>query len=257
MNIAENWISCNSFLLRFTGAAPFTVNELPRLNHDQWYLVLSNHQSWSDIFVLQYVFNRRIPMLKFFIKQVLIYVPIIGIAWWALDFPIMKRFSREQIEKNPELRGKDLETTRRACENFKLTPVSILNFLEGTRFTTEKKHKRGSPFEHLLRPKVGGASLVLGELSEHLDAIIDVTIEYPGGTPGLLEFLAGEAGDVRVTVERLDVPEDISFGNYGTSEALDEEIQDWFNLRWHLKDERLRASTRPIDRQGIAGIPDP
>ncbi len=61
------------------------------LHQRGWYLVSSNHQSWVDILVLQRIFHGRIPFLKFFLKQELIWVPVIGLAWWALDFPFMKR----------------------------------------------------------------------------------------------------------------------------------------------------------------------
>jgi 1-acyl-sn-glycerol-3-phosphate acyltransferase len=239
MNIAELWIGCNNFMLRAARVAPFDTSVLPELSYNRWYLVLSNHQSWSDIFILQYVFNRRIPMLKFFIKQILIYVPVIGIAWWVLDFPIMKRYSREQIEAKPELAGKDLETTRQSCERFQLTPVSILNFLEGTRFSEQKKQERQSPFKRLLRPKVGGAALVLDTLGTQIDAVIDVTIIYPQGAPTLMQFLAGDAGSIRVIVDSMPVPRHLPLDRYEDSGEAREEIQDWFNAVWRRKDERL------------------
>ncbi|MDZ7684760.1 MAG: acetyltransferase [Gammaproteobacteria bacterium] len=155
MNVAECWITCNNLIIDLFQKLTVETTGLEGLHKDRWYLVISNHQSWADIFILQRVFTHRIPLLKFFIKQELIKVPVIGIAWWALDFPIMKRYSQEVLNKHPELIGKDLEATRRSCEKFQLTPVSVLNFLEGTRFTPSKREYQKSPFQHLLKPKCG------------------------------------------------------------------------------------------------------
>ena len=68
------------------------------LRVDGHYLVLANHQSWVDIPVLQRVFNRRIPLLRFFLKRQLFWVPVLGLAWWALDFPFMRRSTRAEIK---------------------------------------------------------------------------------------------------------------------------------------------------------------
>src|SRR3546814_9530339 len=113
-------------------------------------------------------FNRRIPLLKFFLKQELIKVPLLGLAWWALDFPFRKRFTRAEIEANPSLKGKDLETTRKACEKFKEMPTSVMNFFEGTRFTQAKHDQQQSPYEFLLKPKAGGTAFALSAMDGKL-----------------------------------------------------------------------------------------
>ena len=85
------------------------VDGLENLKPDEWYMMIANHQSWVDILVLLRVFNRRIPYLKFFLKKSLIWVPLLGLAWWALEFPFMRRYSKAEIDRNPSLRGKDIE----------------------------------------------------------------------------------------------------------------------------------------------------
>ncbi len=163
--VAETWIGVNNLLIRlFTRNQRWEIDGAEHLQRDGWYLVLSNHQSWVDILVLQYVCNQRIPFLKFFLKSQLIWVPFLGLAWWALDFPFMKRYAKEHLEKHPELRGKDVEATRRACQKFAELPVSVMNFVEGTRFTPGKHERQQSPFRHLLKPKVGGVAFVLRQL---------------------------------------------------------------------------------------------
>jgi 1-acyl-sn-glycerol-3-phosphate acyltransferase len=137
--IATSWIACNSGWMRLTQRTAWDVQGVDTLPYRGWYLVNCNHQSWVDIFVLQHVMNRRIPMLKFFLKQQLIWVPVIGLAWWALDFPFMKRHGKAAMRKNPDLRRQDRETTRRACEKFALVPTSVMNFAEGTRFTRQAR----------------------------------------------------------------------------------------------------------------------
>ena len=165
--IATLWIACNSGWMRLTQRTRWDVQGVDALRYEGWYLVNCNHQSWADIFVLQHLLNRRIPMLKFFLKQQLIYVPVIGLAWWALDFPFMKRHGKAELRKRPELRGQDAEATRRACEKFALVPTSVMNFAEGTRFTAAKHRSQASPYRHLLKPKAGALALALNAMGEH------------------------------------------------------------------------------------------
>jgi 1-acyl-sn-glycerol-3-phosphate acyltransferase len=247
MNAAELWIDCNKLFLGLFTRLNIDVQGGEDLNPSKWYLVVANHQTWADIVILQRVFNRKIPMLKFFIKQQLIYVPVIGIAWWALDFPIMKRYTREFLKKHPELKGKDLDATRQACEKFKLTPVSILNFLEGTRYTPAKRDSQNSPHKHLLKPKGGGAALVINSLGNKLDCILNVTIHYPDGAPGFFEFLCGHTERATVVIERLPVPVDVTGGGDSDSDSsttLKKDFREWVNGVWEDKDQQLDAMER-------------
>lgn len=237
MNIAELWIDINNALLGLFTKLELEVHGLEGLSPDKWYLVFSNHQTWADIVILQRVFNRKIPMQKFFIKQQLIYVPVIGIAWWALDFPIMKRYSREFLKKHPTLKGKDLEATRKSCEKFKLTPVAILNFLEGTRFTADKHKHQSSPYKNLLTPKSGGAAMVISSLGDKLDCVLNVTIHYPAGAPGFFDFLCGELDKATVTIEQLPVPIEVS--SAGESPRLQKDFREWVRGIWEEKDQKL------------------
>src|SRR5512136_800654 len=151
--IGENWIACNSGWMRLTQKTQWDVQGLEGLNYNGWYLVVSNHQSWVDIFVMQHLLNRRIPLLKFFLKRELIRVPVMGFAWWALDFPFLYRHGVEYLKKHPEQKGRDFETTRRVCEKFSHIPTSVMNFLERTRFTKVKHARQKSEYKYILRPK--------------------------------------------------------------------------------------------------------
>jgi len=239
--IAESWISDNKGWMNLTQKVQWDVDGIEGLDPRSWYLVNSNHQSWVDILVLQYLLNRRIPLLKFFIKQQLIWVPVMGLAWWALDFPFMRRHSEEFLRKHPEMRGKDQETTRKACAKFALIPTSVMNFLEGTRFTVAKHAKQQSPYTHLLKPKAGGMALALNAMGDKFRAILDVTIVYPDGVPTFGEFLSGKLRRVVVRVRRLPIPEELLHGDYGQDAAFREAFSAWVQQLWRDKDAQISA----------------
>ena len=236
--IAESWIAVNSALFDLFTHTRWTVEGPSNLRNDGSYLVLCNHQSWVDIPVLQKVFNRRIPFLRFFLKSQLIWVPLLGPAWWALDFPFMKRYSKETLAQHPELKGKDMEATRKACEKFMHMPVSIMNFVEGTRFTRIKHDAQQSSYRHLLRPKAGGVAFVLDAMGEALHAILDVTIVYPLGAGTMMDLIAGRVRDIRVHIREL--PAGIGMrGDYENDAAFRERFQHWVNTLWADKDARI------------------
>lgn len=238
-NICANcWVSCNSFNIWLTNKLTLDVSGTDRLDKKDWYLVISNHQSWLDILVLQKIFHGKIPFLKFFIKKELFWVPVLGLAWWALDMPFMKRYSSRFLEKNPHLRGKDLETTKRACRKFKNIPVSIMNFVEGTRFAVEKHRKQQSPYKNLLKPKAGGIAFTLAAMGEQLNHILNVTIAYPEGARGFWEFLCGKACEVKVKVETLPIHKNL-LGDYFASSTYRDQFQEWLNSLWAEKDRDL------------------
>ena len=234
--IAESWVGFNGWMWdRFTRTR-LHVQEDAALQVDGHYLVLANHQSWVDILVLQKVFNRRIPLLRFFLKRQLFWVPLLGLAWWALDFPFMGRYTPKQVARRPDLARRDIEATRRACEKVRAIPVAIMNFVEGTRFTQAKHEAQGAPYRHLLKPKSGGVAFVLDAMGEGLHAILDVTIVYPAGTPSLLDLLANRIPEVRVRVRQRAIPDALIHGDYQADRAFRAQFQQWMNGVWREKD---------------------
>ncbi len=242
--LAEGWIGTNNAIFRAMGALPIDSRGLEGLSTNEWYLVVSNHQSWVDILVLQSVFNRRIPFLKFFLKQQLIWVPFLGIAWWALDFPFMRRHSPAYLEKHPEKRGEDLAVTRRACEKFRLIPTSVMNFVEGTRFTERKHAAFKSPYRHLLPPRPGGTSFVLSAMGGMLHSMLDVTIAYEGRTPSFWDLCCGRLGTVTVDVRRRPIDAWMSSGDYAGDPAFRARFKDWLAGIWAEKDALLDSLGR-------------
>jgi len=239
MAIASSWVAFNNWMFDHLTDTRMVITGQPEAMMDGHFMVLSNHQSWVDIPVLQKIFHQRLPFLRFFIKSQLIWVPLLGLAWWALDMPFMKRYTREQIQRRPELAGRDIEATRKACEKFRHIPVSIVNFAEGTRFKSAKHEAQGSPFKHLLKPRAGGTAFVLDAMGESLDTLVDVTIAYPGGAGELPTLFANQMPEIRVDVRIVPIPEALRRGNYQTDPLHRERMQAWINALWQAKDERL------------------
>ncbi|MFP1684200.1 acyltransferase [Alloalcanivorax sp. C16-1] len=240
--IAETWMAVNNAIISLTSGVRWRVEGMEGLARREWYLVTSNHQSWADILVLQKVTNRRVPSLKFFLKQQLIWVPLLGLAWWALDFPFMKRYTRAQLEKHPELKGKDMETTRRACAKYAHFPVSVMNFFEGTRFTRAKHDEQDSPYLHLLKPKAGGAAFTLKAMGGQLHKLLDFTIVYPPNTTrSLLGFLGGAMDEVQVIVHQRPIPDWAADGDYENDPEFRARIQGWISEIWAEKDALIQS----------------
>ncbi|OFA30157.1 acyltransferase [Glaciecola punicea] len=243
---ASLWISVNQINQAVFSRTTFKVTMPATLSIEQWYLVIANHQSWVDILVLQRIFNRKIPFLKFFLKQNLILVPFIGLVWWGLDFPFMKRYSRSFLEKNPHLKGKDLETTQKACEKFENKPVSIMNFLEGTRFSEKKCqtpiHKTLG-LHKMLAPKSGGIAYVLSAMGPRLTDLVNVTIFYPQGIPTFGDFVSGKVNEIVVDVETISIASLFETGVYSAEYFNDEtqkqQFQHYVNSLWQHKQNKL------------------
>jgi 1-acyl-sn-glycerol-3-phosphate acyltransferase len=238
---ASQWVDCNSFIFQIMQNVQWDIEGPADLNPHASYLIFSNHRSWADIFVLQHIFRGKIPFLKFFLKKELIWVPFLGLAWWALDFPFMKRYSRQFLEKHPELRGQDMATTRTQCEKFKRSPVSVINFVEGTRFSSSKHLSQNSPFQNLLRPRAGGVAFVLAAMGDYLSGILDVTIVYPDNDPDALiwQLLQGKIPRIIVRVRLLPVPEDVAGKDYLADSNFKEGMQNWVNRIWQDKDMQI------------------
>lgn len=238
--IASRWIGVNDGIQWLFLNHKLNYESDVKTSTSQRYLVISNHQSWVDIMLLQHIFHNRIPFLKFFLKQQLIYVPFLGLAWWALDFPFMKRHSKSKIRKNPKLAGKDIETTRKACEKFKHIPVSIMNFVEGTRFTEAKHKRQKSPYQHLLKPKAGGIAFVLSSMGDKLDCILDVSIAYKGEPPTFWQYVCGSLEQASIQVKAIPIDEAL-VGNYANDKTFRVTFQRRINEIWAEKDVWLAS----------------
>ncbi len=237
--LTRAWLSINTTIMQISTHGRWNV-EGPALDPNAWYLLISNHRSWADILVLGAVFNSKIPLLKFFLKKELLWsLAIAGLACKAVGFPFMERHTRQDIRKNPDLKSKDLETSRLACEKFKAHPCTVINFVEGTRFSDTKKQKMASPYEYLLKPKSGGLAVVLSEMHHELKGLLNVTLGYSESEFSFWNFLCGKVNKIVVHYELLPITPDL-IGNYYEDRAYRAHIQSWLNDIWQLKDQKLQ-----------------
>ena len=239
MGIGENWVSCNAVILSLDYSNSFDVRGIEGLNRRDWYLVIANHQTWMDIIVLQFILNRRVPFLKFFIKQELIWFPILGLVWWAMEMPFMKRYSKSYLAKHPEKIGQDFKATQVACKKFRSTPTTVINFIEGTRFTVEKKTRRNSQFQYLLPPRAGSIALALTSMGSMFNVILDVTLVYPKGAHKFWDLCCGECDRSIIKINKRPVERWMVEGDYGYDREFRIRFHRWLTQIWQEKDEQI------------------
>lgn len=233
------WCEGLALLLHLNPWLKWDVQGLEGLNKKNWYLLISNHHSWADIVVLCVLFRKHIPMNKYFLKQQLAWVPFIGLACWALDMPFMRRYSRSYLIRHPERRGKDVETTRRSCEKFRAHPTTIVNFVEGSRFTEEKKRETRSPYHNLLPPKAAGIAMALNVLGSQFDKLLNVTLCYPDNhTRPFYDMLSGRLTRIVVRINLVPIGEELH-GDYVNDKNFKRGFQRWLNGLWEEKDRQL------------------
>jgi len=239
LGIAQSWAWCVVRVFRVLHHTRYEFSGDRDVDRRHSYLLICNHQSWVDIPVLLETFNNQLPFYRFFLKRELIWLPLLGVAFWALEYPFMKRYSKEYLEKHPEKRGEDLKATQKACERMRGIPATIINYPEGTRFTPVKHQRQDSPYRHLLRPKAGGISFALSSLGDQIDSILDVTIHYPDGIPGFWEFLANGVSRIQVHVRRVSIDPELRKGDYQNDPEFRARFQQWMNRLWEEKDQLL------------------
>ncbi len=242
INIGEIWISVNSVWVLKILNPNIQIQGFESLSKNEWYLTTSNHQSWADIFMVQMLTNRKIPMLKFFMKHVLIYVPVIGICWWALDMPFLKRYTKEQIKKNPALKGRDFKEMRKSLNHYSLHPVSVFSYAEGTRFTQKKHEAQDSPYTNLLKPKEGGMALALSVIPS-IKFLIDITIIYESPKRSFWDYLCGRLKNIKIFVKKIEIPKEFLNERLAEDDGLRFNFKVWLNDIWKDKDDLISAES--------------
>lgn len=247
LGIARNWArGFNWVMMTASGATLELHNSVPP-NPQGRFVLISNHQCWADVMLLVHVLDReRLPFPRFFIKEILRWLPIVGFACWVLDFPFMKRYSKEQVERDPSLRGKDLETTKKSCETFRDVPVTVVNYAEGTRSTAAKRAAQGSPYRLLLKPKAGGTAFTLQAMHDVLDGVLDMTVAYTDTPePTFWDFVCGRIPRVYIKLRPLEVPESLRNGDYQNDPEFREAFKAWLEEIWTNKDEEVASRQAP------------
>ena len=203
------------------------------------HIVLSNHRSWADVFLVQSLIATRGPIVTFLCKRELLYLPIVGLIILAFDFPVLRRRAQRGTGARPR-RGDDRRRVTEAAAALLESPAAILSFAEGTRFTVAKRdaNRRDAldrraasgiapQYEHLLPPRAGGLAAMIEALAPGGGSIVDLTLAYPRPC-SFWEFLGGAAGLVEMAWETVPI---------ATVES--EEATNWLNDRWRRKEQLL------------------
>jgi len=227
--------------IRFFNHIDIDIRIDGQLSKQKWYLIMANHVSYLDIILLIYVSAKHTSPPKFFLKKELIWLPFVGLAAWALDMPFMRRYSQEFVSKNPHLKGKDIETTRKSCEKYIDQPTSVINFVEGTRYTRSKASARKSPFSHLMRPKAGGIAFTLASMGEQFSNLLDVTLCYPENSAHpMTDMLNGSMRKIIIDVKILPMNAAL-VGDYFNDEGFKNNFQQWLNDLWVNKNDLIKS----------------
>jgi len=205
---------------------------------NEWYMAMSNHQSWADIFILLVAANYKLPLLKFFMKRELWWIPFVFLANKTLNMPFVNRHSKKEIEQNPSLRNQDYKNTLKSCKRFLRTPSTIFSYAEGTRFTDEKHDQQGSPYNNLLSPKIGGMATALSAMP-NINTLVDYTVVYKSKKRDAWSFAKGDMKHVKVLVTKYKIPDNLKNRNYANDKDYRDEFKNWIETIWAEKDKKI------------------
>ena len=207
-------------------------------DRNEWYMAMSNHQSWADIFILLVAANYKLPLLKFFMKRELWWIPFVFLANKTLNMPFVNRHSKKEIEQNPSLRNQDYENTLKSCKRFLRTPSTIFSYAEGTRFTDEKHAQQGSQYNNLLKPKIGGMATALSAMPD-INTLVDYTVVYKSKKRDAWSFAKGDMKHVKVLVTKYKIPDNLKNRNYANDKDYRDEFKNWIETIWAEKDKKI------------------
>ena len=209
-----------------------------KFDRNTWYMAMSNHQSWADIFVLLVAAHKRIPLLKFFMKKELRWIPFIYLANKTLNMPFVNRHSKKEIESNPSLRLKDYQNTLEACKRFMRSPSTIFSYAEGTRNDPMKHKSQNSPYNNLLIPRVGGMATALSAMPE-IETLVDYSVVYKSDKRDAWSFLKGEMRDVKILVKEHKIPKHLKNKDYSEDKVYRDDFKTWIEEIWVEKDKNM------------------
>ena len=252
------WVSNNSFLMWLTNRIKWDIQGADIKKIQGSCFIISNHVTWTDIVMLGHIYRGKIPITKFFLKHSLIYIPILGQACYSLGMPFLRRYSRNELLKNPKLKMKDINATRKACLNLLEHPSSLVNFVEGTRYTPQKAAAQKSPYRHLMPPKAASLAIALGLIGEHIDCMLNTTLIYPGKHEGsiFMQMLCGRLNHVIARVEVID-KETIAahmVGDYLHDKQFKHAFTMYLRDLWQRKDEQIEALLHGTDTATDASV---
>lgn len=233
------WVDLNYLIMQLLPTR-WHVSGHENLSSEQSYLVIANHRSWLDILVIQCILNRRTSHNIFVLKDILRWLPFAGWVCWAMGYLFVKRVTPAQVRKNPSLKYADRDSINQGCERLKKNPFTLINFVEGTRFSEEKRQKQKSVYENLLSPNVAGFALIFNALSENVTSVLDVTLIYDDNKIDFWQFLQGNLSDIKIQITTID-PKQLLRGDFMRDRVYRKEFRQMLNKIWLDKDARLSS----------------
>ena len=234
------WIKVNEIILVDFLKIHVDFIGVDQLSPNKWYHIVSNHQSFMDILLIQIFCYRNNLNNKFFMKQSLLFFPFIGISCWGLDFVFIKRFSRKDIKDSPDKVSKLHNYIAEKCKSYMSTPCAVVNFVEGTR--ANKQKMQHSKYKKLLAPQPMGLSLMINAIPV-AEEVIDFSINYSILEPSFLKILYQQPSKTTCSYRVVAVPDGLS-GNYRSDKSFRKRFNSWLQQFWLEKDNILDNLTR-------------
>ena len=236
MNIPALWYRSCYYLLRINLSIKWEVTGEKLFNKKGWYLLVCNHISWLDIPVVAGSYSYKMPVIKFFMKKEILWtMPFVGLACKSLGYPFL---SRGKKRKKSAAGSSDKDTTRQACKQIKDHPTTLFMFVEGTRFSEQKKQTQKSPYKYLLKPRAGGMATVLTNMRDKLDGIVDITLNYEPRKFTLWDLSIGRLKKIKITSRVIPI-EAVAKGDYYGDKQYKNEIREWLHQVWQQKDKTI------------------
>ncbi|KAI8800581.1 hypothetical protein BJ742DRAFT_840855 [Cladochytrium replicatum] len=262
-DISERAAAITWFMIQYvfesgTHQLTFSGDELPE---GESAIVISNHISWTDFFLISAVARRKrmLSRQKFFAKEELKYVPFLG---WAMIMINMIFVRRNWI--------KDQKRVDRAFQQLKKagTPAWIVSYPEGTRLTRDKlkeaqdfARSRDLPIlKNVLIPRTKGfvATVQSFRGGTHIKAVYDLTLVYRhkklgfGAYPHILAMTFAPLDpnyEIHVHIRRfpMSASEDVEGGDGEDAvpvEGGEQAISDWVMGLYEWKDELIGRMKR-------------
>jgi len=243
------WGDCMRFGVVLFTQTSVEVRGMEGLSKEKNYLIIANHQSWADVLLIYQRFNHKISAIKVFMKSQLLWLPVIGWGCWLMGFPFLKRYTKEQLVKNPSLKGKDIKSTKKMCRRAAQIPVTIMSFVEGTRYRDYKAKRQKTPYQHLLKPRAGGVAYIMTAMEDMLDQVLDVTLIYPAGKSGFWYYLCGTLPKVIIQVHPRPITKAM-IGDYAEDRDFRTHFQAWLNQLWLEKDNEIDQAIKAYAEVG-------
>lgn len=232
--IYHRWCLNNNLLFDLFLPTQWLVQGQGVLDKHRDYIVVLNHRSWLDILVIMKVFVPKLPIVKFFLKKSLVFLPFLGQVCWALDYPFINRQGKHQQDKTDQVL-KQLSSIEKGL------PMAMVIFPEGTRFRSQKP---GGTLQNCLPPRCLGLAKLLQATADRQPLLLDVTLHY--SSSNLLAFFTG-------TLEKITVDYQVSeldpswYGDYAKDRAFRQVFKDKVNTLWQQKDQRYQQIDLSVD----------